>query len=189
VNLVRKSTSGNRQHSRPIYTTRIWTNVRAIERFSFTGRVRRWSRSLLCKQYVSMFRTFWQFFAEVKRNLHIVILLDTEHPRFGERLQTNPSLYNFCTVLWRNAPSRDLLIQVKLWREFLPDLNFRPLEYIWKVLKSMWIRHYWKFSASFTTPVHNKFGRHPNFPFFYKISPKSIDKSRRRWKRDWNDWG
>lgn len=55
--------------------------------------------------------TTLQSVSEVKRNLHVVILLDTEHPRFGERLQTNPSVYKFCTVVWRSAPSRDLLAQ------------------------------------------------------------------------------
>jgi hypothetical protein len=63
---------------------------------------------------------------EVKRNLHIVILLDTNHPRFGERLQTNPSLYKFCNVIWRGNPTRDSLSQAaRIYLESV-QINVEP---------------------------------------------------------------
>ncbi|KAI6195343.1 Cytoplasmic dynein 2 heavy chain 1 [Aphelenchoides besseyi] len=48
---------------------------------------------------------------EIKRHLHVVIILDVNNAAFSERLQTNPALYKFCTVIWRPALERDSLAQ------------------------------------------------------------------------------
>jgi dynein heavy chain 2 len=40
------------------------------------------------------------FVSRVKRNLHIVLLMDPEHPQFLYRCESNPALYAQCTVLW-----------------------------------------------------------------------------------------
>ncbi|CAD5207663.1 unnamed protein product [Bursaphelenchus okinawaensis] len=52
------------------------------------------------------------FTYKIKRNLHIVVILDTDHSNFGLRLQTNPSLYKFCCVIWRIEPDSEVLKQI-----------------------------------------------------------------------------
>uniref|UniRef100_A0A1I7SEA2 Cytoplasmic dynein 2 heavy chain 1 n=1 Tax=Bursaphelenchus xylophilus TaxID=6326 RepID=A0A1I7SEA2_BURXY len=54
-----------------------------------------------------------EFFAyKIKRNLHVIVILDIEQSNFGQRLQTNPSLYKFCSVIWRIEPDSETLKQV-----------------------------------------------------------------------------
>lgn len=50
---------------------------------------------------VGTFRTPYEFFvSRVRKNLHIVVLMDPGHPSMLYRCESNPALYSQCAVLW-----------------------------------------------------------------------------------------
>jgi dynein heavy chain 2 len=36
----------------------------------------------------------------VRQNLHVVLSMDPTHPKFAVRCESNPAIFNKCTILW-----------------------------------------------------------------------------------------
>lgn len=63
------------------------------------------------------YRSPYEFFvSRVRSNLHIVLSMDSTHPRFRSRCESNPALFTKCSILWmgqwHNTSSRPSLRQV-----------------------------------------------------------------------------
>lgn len=74
------------------------------------------------------FRTPYEFFvSRVKKNLHIVLLMDPGHPRMLYRCESNPALYSQCAVLWigewRNTTLRVIPTLIEGVKELLSNIN------------------------------------------------------------------
>ena len=63
------------------------------------------------------YRTPYELFvARVVANLHVVVSMDPTHPMFGVRCESNPALYNKCTVSGLVASSERVFSVVLLVR-------------------------------------------------------------------------
>jgi dynein heavy chain 2 len=55
----------------------------------------------LARDEGSAYRTPYEFFvSRVRKFLHVVLLMDPNHPRFLYRCESNPALYAQCSVIW-----------------------------------------------------------------------------------------
>jgi hypothetical protein len=59
---------------------------------------------------LSLCRPYEFFVSRVVANLHVVVSMDPTHPRFSVRCESNPALYNKCTVRCRACPLPLLLV-------------------------------------------------------------------------------
>ncbi len=68
----------------------------------------------------AQFKTCWAFFvARVRENLHVVLSLNPQHPRFLIRCERNPALYTCCSVYWMDTWSDEGL-------RFVPRVLLTP---------------------------------------------------------------
>jgi dynein heavy chain 2 len=59
------------------------------------------------------FRTPWAFFVDrIRTNVHVVLSFDPKNPKFGMRCESNPAIYNKCTILWMGRWSKYGMLQV-----------------------------------------------------------------------------
>ncbi|VDM42915.1 unnamed protein product [Toxocara canis] len=64
------------------------------------------------------------FAGKVKRNMHIVLIMNVDEAGFAANCDANPSLYKECTVIWKEAWKRDTLQQIP--RMILHRHNLQP---------------------------------------------------------------
>jgi hypothetical protein len=71
------------------------------------------------------FRTPWAFFVDrVRTNVHVVLSFDPKNPKFGMRCESNPAIYNKCTILWMGRWSKYGMLQVGASFSTYPSLLF-----------------------------------------------------------------
>lgn len=57
--------------------------------------------------------TMAQYFAaRVRRNMHIVLIMDCNNVNFAAQCESNPSLYKKCSILWLDSWSRESMVQL-----------------------------------------------------------------------------
>ncbi len=68
-------------------------------------------------------RTPYDFFvAQVRKYLHVVLLMDPDHPKFLYRCESNPALYALCTVLWIGEWRHQSMRQIPMLMDGIRDL-------------------------------------------------------------------
>eukprot|EP00981_Chlorochromonas_danica_P004240 scaffold857_cov152-Ochromonas_danica.AAC.23 len=68
-------------------------------------------------------RTPYEFFiSRIRRNLHIVLCMDPNHPLFLYRCESNPALYAYCSVLWIGEWRVQSLKEIPLLMEGIKDV-------------------------------------------------------------------
>jgi dynein heavy chain 2, cytosolic len=68
-------------------------------------------------------RTPYEFFvSRIRRNLHVVLIMDQNHPSFLYRCESNPALYAQCTVLWMGEWRNQTLKEIPLLMDGIKDI-------------------------------------------------------------------
>ena len=62
------------------------------------------------------------FVNQVKKFLHVVLCMDSQHPKFLLRCESNPALYSLCTILYFGEWGEDSLKQIPILMNDLTDL-------------------------------------------------------------------
>jgi dynein heavy chain 2 len=61
------------------------------------------------------YRNVFEYFtSRVRANLHVVLSMNSAHPQFAMRCESNPAIYNRCTILWMSRWSQEGMKQVLL---------------------------------------------------------------------------
>ncbi len=53
-------------------------------------------------------------FAEIQKNLHVVLIMDCTNSKFSVNCESNPAFFKQCAVQWLDSWSKDSMVKVSL---------------------------------------------------------------------------